>query len=75
MVAPIGKTVMGGLSFGTLLTLFLMPTLYAMINQKDDERKAAAEARREAIAAGRGAKQADSFKKQERNREEQDAED
>lgn len=52
LVAPIGKTVLGGLSFGTLMTLFLMPTIYAIINRKDDERKARAEARREAMAAG-----------------------
>jgi HAE1 family hydrophobic/amphiphilic exporter-1 len=52
MVAPIGKTVLGGLSFGTLMTLFLMPTMYAIINKRDDERKARAEARREAIASG-----------------------
>jgi HAE1 family hydrophobic/amphiphilic exporter-1 len=52
LVAPIGKTVMGGLSFGTLMTLFLMPTIYAIINKRDDERQARAEARREAIALG-----------------------
>jgi HAE1 family hydrophobic/amphiphilic exporter-1 len=50
--APIGKTVLGGLSFGTLMTLFLMPTVYAMMNKRSDERKARAEARRERIAAG-----------------------
>jgi HAE1 family hydrophobic/amphiphilic exporter-1 len=50
MVAPIGKTVLGGLSFGTLMTLFLMPTIYAIMNKHDDERRARAEAKREAIA-------------------------
>jgi HAE1 family hydrophobic/amphiphilic exporter-1 len=54
MVAPIGKTVLGGLSFGTLMTLFLMPTVYAIINKRSDERAARAEARRERIAAGEG---------------------
>jgi HAE1 family hydrophobic/amphiphilic exporter-1 len=54
MVAPIGKTVLGGLSFGTLMTLFLMPTIYAIINKHSDERAARAEARREQIAAGTG---------------------
>jgi HAE1 family hydrophobic/amphiphilic exporter-1 len=54
MVGPIGKTVLGGLTFGTLMTLFLMPTIYAIMNKKDDERRARAEARREAIAAGLG---------------------
>jgi HAE1 family hydrophobic/amphiphilic exporter-1 len=54
MVAPIGKTVLGGLSFGTLMTLFLMPTVYAVMNKRADERAARAEARREQIAAGEG---------------------
>jgi HAE1 family hydrophobic/amphiphilic exporter-1 len=54
MVAPIGKTVLGGLSFGTLMTLFLMPTVYAVMNKHADERAARAEARRERIASGEG---------------------
>ncbi|MDR2797162.1 MAG: efflux RND transporter permease subunit [Treponema sp.] len=57
LVAPIGKTVLGGLSFGTLMTLFLMPTTYAIMNKRSDERKAKAEARRERIAAGISKKQ------------------
>jgi Cation/multidrug efflux pump len=52
MVAPIGKTVFGGLSFGTLMTLFLMPTVYAVINKRSDARAAKARERRERIAAG-----------------------
>jgi len=52
LVAPIGKTVLGGLSFGTLMTLFLMPTIYAIMNKRYDIRKAKAQARRERIAAG-----------------------
>jgi HAE1 family hydrophobic/amphiphilic exporter-1 len=52
LVAPIGKTVLGGLSFGTLMTLFLMPTIYFVFNKRSDERDARAEARRERIAAG-----------------------
>jgi HAE1 family hydrophobic/amphiphilic exporter-1 len=52
MVAPIGKTVLGGLSFGTLMTLFLMPTVYYIFNRHSDERDARARARREEIAAG-----------------------
>jgi HAE1 family hydrophobic/amphiphilic exporter-1 len=52
IVAPIGKTVLGGLSFGTLMTLFLMPTVYYLMNRRSDERAAKAEARRERIAAG-----------------------
>jgi HAE1 family hydrophobic/amphiphilic exporter-1 len=52
IVAPIGKTVLGGLSFGTLMTLFLMPTIYFIMNRRSDERAAKAEARRERIALG-----------------------
>jgi multidrug efflux pump subunit AcrB len=52
MTAPIGKTVLGGLTFGTLMTLFLMPTIYAIINKHSDERMARAAARRDRIAAG-----------------------
>jgi len=52
LVSPIGKTVLGGLSFGTLMTLFLMPTVYFIMNKRSDERAAKALARRERIAAG-----------------------
>ena len=52
MVGPIGKTVFGGLTFGTLMTLFLMPTIYYILNRKSDQRAARAAARRELIAAG-----------------------
>ena len=52
LVAPIGKTVLGGLSFGTLMTLFLMPTVYFIMNKRSDERAAKAEARRQRIAMG-----------------------
>ncbi|MCL2243302.1 MAG: efflux RND transporter permease subunit [Treponema sp.] len=54
LVAPIGKTVLGGLSFGTLMTLFLMPTVYAVVNKHSDERAAKALERRESIASGEG---------------------
>jgi HAE1 family hydrophobic/amphiphilic exporter-1 len=56
--APIGKTVLGGLSFGTLMTLFLMPTVYYIMNRRSDIRDAKAAARRERIAAGLTRKQA-----------------
>jgi HAE1 family hydrophobic/amphiphilic exporter-1 len=52
MVAPIGKTVFGGLTFGTLMTLFLMPAIYAKLNKHDDERRAIADMKREGIASG-----------------------
>jgi HAE1 family hydrophobic/amphiphilic exporter-1 len=54
LVAPIGKTVLGGLSFGTLMTLFLMPTVYAVMNRRSDERASKAKERRDRIAAGEG---------------------
>ncbi|AEJ18360.1 efflux RND transporter permease subunit [Gracilinema caldarium] len=62
LVAPIGKTVLGGLSFGTLMTLFLMPVIYAIFNKRADERAARAEARRERIAAGLSKKAAQEVK-------------
>ncbi|NLM00174.1 MAG: efflux RND transporter permease subunit [Treponema sp.] len=34
MVQPIGQTVLGGLTFGTIMTLFLMPTLYYIFNKR-----------------------------------------
>jgi len=52
LVAPIGKTVLGGLSVGTIMTLFLMPTIYYIVNRKSDERAAKYAARRERIASG-----------------------
>jgi HAE1 family hydrophobic/amphiphilic exporter-1 len=59
LVAPIGKTVFGGLSFGTLMTLFLMPTLYAILNKRTEEIQAKRKLRRERIAAGLGGKKSD----------------
>lgn len=38
MVQPIGQTVLGGLSFGTLMTLFLMPVLYYGFNRIREKR-------------------------------------
>ncbi|MFH2114173.1 MAG: efflux RND transporter permease subunit, partial [Spirochaetota bacterium] len=52
LVAPIGKSVLGGLSFGTIMTLFLMPVIYAIFNRRADERRAKADARRDRLAAG-----------------------
>jgi HAE1 family hydrophobic/amphiphilic exporter-1 len=54
LVAPIGKTVLGGLTIGTLMTLFLIPTVYAVLNKHSDARAARAEAWREGIAMGQG---------------------
>jgi HAE1 family hydrophobic/amphiphilic exporter-1 len=41
MTQPIGKTVLGGLTFGTLMTLFLMPALYAIFNKKNEKKRLA----------------------------------
>ncbi|MCI2128676.1 MAG: efflux RND transporter permease subunit [Sphaerochaeta sp.] len=38
MVQPIGQTVLGGLGFGTLMTLFLMPVLYYIFNRHADKK-------------------------------------
>ncbi|GHU29688.1 multidrug ABC transporter [Spirochaetia bacterium] len=53
MVAPIGKTVFGGLSFGTLMTLFLMPAIYAIVNKNSDARARRAAIRRESGVYGK----------------------
>ena len=46
MTAPIGKTVFGGLFFGTLMTLFLMPTIYAIVNRDSKVKLSRADKRR-----------------------------
>jgi HAE1 family hydrophobic/amphiphilic exporter-1 len=75
MVAPIGKTVLGGLSFGTLMTLFLMPTMYAVFNRKDDARRLKAEAHREEIALGHKIRAAKKTVSKKSEQEEENAED
>jgi Cation/multidrug efflux pump len=45
---PIGLTVFGGLTFGTMMTLFLMPIVYTLFNKKDEARKVADQKRIEA---------------------------
>lgn len=50
---PIGLTFFGGMTFGTLMTLFLMPIVYTLFNKKDEKRKVAEQKRiEEANAAG-----------------------
>lgn len=52
MVQPIGQTILGGLTFGTLMTLILMPVLYYGFNryrEKRDDRKAQKRARKIAV--------------------------
>lgn len=40
MTQPIGQTVLGGLTFSTMMTLFLMPVLYYIFNHSREKRKA-----------------------------------
>lgn len=40
MTQPIGQTVLGGLSFSTTMTLFLMPVLYYIFNRYREKRNA-----------------------------------
>jgi HAE1 family hydrophobic/amphiphilic exporter-1 len=50
-IRPIGLTVLGGLSFGTIMTLLLMPVVYAIFNTRDEKRKLKQEKKREKAAA------------------------
>jgi Cation/multidrug efflux pump len=47
LVQPIGQTVLGGLAFGTLMTLFLMPVLYYAFNIRKEKKKLKKEAQNE----------------------------
>ena len=51
MTQPIGKTILGGLTFGTLMTLFLMPVLYYIFNNYREKRDAKKQAKRAALEA------------------------
>ncbi len=60
LVSPIGKSVVGGLSVGAFLTLFLIPVIYAIFNgmaekraAKKEERKQKRRARRKQMEAAR----------------------
>lgn len=50
MTQPIGLTVLGGMSFGSLMTLFVMPVIYYIFNAKR-ERKIVEERAREKLDA------------------------
>jgi HAE1 family hydrophobic/amphiphilic exporter-1 len=52
MTQPIGKTVLGGLTFGTMMTLFLMPALYAIFNKASEKKRLARIAREQAAVKG-----------------------
>jgi HAE1 family hydrophobic/amphiphilic exporter-1 len=41
MTGPLGKTVLGGLSFGTIMTLFMVPVIYYLFNIRSEKRKIA----------------------------------
>lgn len=47
LVQPIGKTVVGGLSASTVITLFLVPVVYSFFNEMSLKRQAKKEARRQ----------------------------
>lgn len=41
MTQPIGLTVLGGMTFGSLMTLFVMPVIYFIFNRKGEEKRLA----------------------------------
>jgi HAE1 family hydrophobic/amphiphilic exporter-1 len=52
MTQPIGKTVLGGLTFGTMMTLFLMPALYAIFNKASEKKRLVRIAKEQAAVKG-----------------------
>jgi HAE1 family hydrophobic/amphiphilic exporter-1 len=46
LVQPIGQTVVGGLTVGTLMTLFVIPVIYAIVNRIGERRAERHERRR-----------------------------
>ena len=50
-IQPIGKTFVGGLTVSTFMTLFLIPTIYSLLNSRHDKKKQKAEAARRAAIA------------------------
>ncbi|MGC9311475.1 MAG: efflux RND transporter permease subunit [Sediminispirochaetaceae bacterium] len=47
LVSPIGKSVIGGLSVGALLTLFLIPVIYEIFNRMSEKQRLKKEQRRQ----------------------------
>ena len=39
MTQPIGLTVLGGLTFGSMMTLYVMPVIYYIFNRKDEKKR------------------------------------
>ncbi len=56
LVNPIGKTVVGGLTFGALLTLFVVPVVYAIFNEGAEKREEKRAQRKMRRMENRGAK-------------------
>jgi HAE1 family hydrophobic/amphiphilic exporter-1 len=58
LVQPIGQTVVGGLTIGTIITLFVIPVIYAIVNRigerREEKREQKRAARIEQAAAGGG---------------------
>ncbi|MCL2318809.1 MAG: efflux RND transporter permease subunit, partial [Treponema sp.] len=55
-IQPIAKTFVGGISVSSFMTLFLIPSIYSLVNTRHDKRREKEDARREAhlkeLAAG-----------------------
>ena len=56
MTQPIGQTVLGGLTFSTTMTLFLMPVLYYIFNRYREKRAEKKEVRRQRRAEKKAVK-------------------
>ena len=39
LTQPIGLTVLGGLTFGSLMTLFVMPVVYYIFNRRGEKKR------------------------------------
>jgi multidrug efflux pump subunit AcrB len=39
-IQPIGKTFVGGLTVSTFMTLFIIPSMYSLLNSRRDKKKA-----------------------------------
>jgi HAE1 family hydrophobic/amphiphilic exporter-1 len=53
-IRPIGMTFVGGLTVSSLMTLFVTPVMYSVLNSRHDRKREKAEARRRAELAGSG---------------------
>lgn len=61
LVSPIGKSVIGGLSVGALLTLFLIPVIYEIFNRMSEKQRLKKELRRQKRRERRRALEAESI--------------